>query len=333
MANDLPAAPDSILARYIGPVQVGVIGDPGLALRYVGLARVGLGQLRNALALGGIADGARHFITPGGAKISVLRIAGMDLVRIDVTEVTTEEELEEISRFFLESGFILIASKLEIRENEPVGWLYYADRVKDVYDRWNEPDTKLADHSASQVPWLDWLDVLTKNGAGVFSNGDNPYRWEVRDYTRGMVSEAIAAGSEGQAKQLLWMLKDIAAATGKMKMLLQCQLGRYHINGVAMMENYGATPTISATHGVLTLSNYRYALLRLSMGSVFWKPLNVNEDLRRMMVRQHSLASVEDQQRLESYLLSTAAVDESAKWTEVEMSGNTVAGTPFYYGW
>jgi len=333
MANDLPAALDSVLARYAGPVQVGVSGDPQVASRYVGLARVGLGQLRNALALGGIADGARHFILPDGAKISVLRIAGMDLVRIDVTDVETTTTVEEISRFFLESGFIHITGKLVIAEDEPVGWLFYAERVKDVYDRWNDPDTKLADHSASQVPWLDWLDVVTKNGTGVFPNGDNPYRWEVRDYERGMVSEAVTAGSEGQAKQLLWLLKDIAAATGKMKLLLQCQLGRYHINGVAILENYGATPTISATHGVLTLSNYRYALLRLSMGSVFWKPLNVNEDLRRMMVRQHSLASVEDQQRLESYLLATAAVDESATWTEVEMSGNTVAGTPFYYGW
>lgn len=333
MANDLPAALDSILSRYVGPVQVGVSGNPALASRYVGLARVGLGQLRNALALGGIADGARHFITPDGAKISVLRIAGMDLVRIDVTEVETTTTFEEISRFFLESGFILIASKLEIRDDEPVGWLYYADRVKDVYDRWDDADAQLADHSASQVPWLDWLDVVTKNGTGVFPDGDNPYRWEVRDYTPGMVSEAVTLGSEGQAKQFQWLLKDIAAATGKMKLLLQCQLGRYHINGVAMLEAYGATPSLSATHGVLTLSNYRYALIRVSMGSVFWKPLAVNEDLRRMMVRQASLASDADQQRMESYLLATAAVDESAKWTEVNLSGNTVKGDTFYYGW
>ena len=333
MANDLPAALDSILSRYVGPVQVGVSGNPALASRYVGLARVGLGQLRNALALGGIADGARHFLTPDGAKISVLRIAGMDLVRIDVTEVETAESIEAISRFFLESGFILIASKLLIREDEPVGWLYYADRVKDVYDRWNEDDAQLADHAASQVPWLDWLDVVTKNGTGVFPDGNNPYRWDVRDYEPGMVSEAVTVGSEGQAKQLQWLLKDIAAATGKMKLLLQCQLGRYHINGVAMLEAYGATPNLAATHGVLTLPNYRYALLRLSMGSVFWKPLEVHEDLRRMLVRQVGLASVEDRQRLESYLLTTAAIAESAQWTEVSLSSNTVAGEPFYYGW
>lgn len=332
MANDLPAALDSVLARYAGPVQVGVSGDPQVASRYVGLARVGLGQLRNALALGGIADGARHFILPDGAKISVLRIAGMDLVRIDVTDVETTTTVEEISRFFLESGFIHITGKLVIAEDEPVGWLFYAERVKDVYDRWNDADAKFADHSASQVPWLDWLDVMTKNGTGVFSNGDNPYRWEVRDYEPGMVSEAVTVGAEGQAKQLAWLLKDIAAATGKMKLLLQCQLGRYHINGVEMLESYGATPTLFSTYGVLTLSNYRYALIRVSMGSVFWKPLEVNEDLRRMLVRQVGSIAEEDRQRLESYLLATARVGDSV-WTEVDLSDNTVKGTPFYYGW
>ena len=166
--------------------------------------------------------------------------------------------------------------------------------------------------------------------------GENPYRFkQVRAYQPGQASLAIAA--DGLIKRLAWLMSDIGAATGKMKLLLQSQMGRKGDYGAAFVLQYGATPTIGVTYGVLTPDDFDYVLLRLSQTGIDWKPLRVDPVVRRMVARMakgqtDKRPPPDEITRMEGYALTTA--QDSADWQSVTFSAPfEVQGAPFYYGW
>ena len=84
---DLPDPKRALLERPVLPTIRHVFRGPrDLCVRYVKLAEVILGKLRNSMALGGVDLATRGIRLPDGTRIRVLRDPSSDILYIDTTE-------------------------------------------------------------------------------------------------------------------------------------------------------------------------------------------------------------------------------------------------------
>lgn len=94
MTQPLPPERDSAFARYAGGVLVRFSGDVATCAKWVGYARVLLGQVRHRAALGGYEVASRHVVAPDGTRIGALWNGTMNIITVQAGGAVLPERVE-----------------------------------------------------------------------------------------------------------------------------------------------------------------------------------------------------------------------------------------------
>jgi len=259
---------------------------------------------------------ARHRWTlPDGTGIEVFSNGGVDHIVINVIDTITEPQLlEEISEFFLETGYVDLRvegliSPLFASEVDP-GKLYYPEYVESAL--------------TADIPYLD--EAITE---------DSEPR---RGYTSGMDSQAFKVHADGPGeKRIAWIThRGTEWTTGKLRLAVQAQYGREDSDDDAadvapLLAQYGEPNKQTRTYVLYSgsASEPDYWLLTITSNNVSAQRIGIPDNYTDEFYGRMEDADTEDRLKIEAYMLSAAEVDGSS----LNASIDAIEGDTFAYGW
>lgn len=291
------------LVRYLGPARIEIEGNRQAGMAYIQMGRSVMGALVNDMTLGKYEVGCLQKTFPDGTTIIALRHYGQHTIRI-LTPELLEEEIVEQFELFLESGYVDLRPLYinGIEGPKYPGKLHYTALLEEAYAT-TGPDriAPVLFGRPTDSPWLDWLYLSYENSA--FSDASSL----VNPYAPGRDSEAIPANALG--KRAVYHYAQPTAATGKLKLYLQCLLGQRgdKLVNTQTTQMLAMPGTYYGTWGLYSAPSGAYFLVNLYSDRVWFYPLSTSRLGRSLQALLESQAPADDfasRLKIEAYVLA-----------------------------
>lgn len=211
-ANALPVDSESYPSRYVGAVREYFYGDVERASALRGLALTYLGYLRDQLATGWRANGARRIVLSDSSTIEVIWDGVINTIRVYSPVALAAEELK------VQFPYLSGLQEIAVVEAPLFGEYKFASQF---YPAWQVPNGREKQWYQYNVnfdsPPFEWAETPTD----LATINDDPDVGFIHEWVKTTLP-AIDAGSSGLKRFPLWP----GMYTGKMRFVVQKLLGR-----------------------------------------------------------------------------------------------------------